>query len=104
MMDKVKTVNTIGFSVFQIALTKVHELFVRYCDSVTCAQFAQCFRAALYALDGQLEKVPYGCEDLFVDITVLRKQKPFISLSLEDEKFILNVYIDYLNYSYDGFV
>lgn len=104
MMDKVKTANPIGFSVFLVALTKVHELFVRYSDKVTCAQFAQCFRAALYALDGQPEKVPNGCEDLFVDITVLRNQKPFISLPLEDERFILKVYIDYLNYCDDGIV
>lgn len=52
MMDKVKTANPIGFSVFQVALTKVHELYVRYSDRVTSAQFAQCFRVALYALDG----------------------------------------------------
>lgn len=104
MMDKVKTVNPIGFSVFLIALTKVHELFVRYSDRVTCAQFAQCFRAALYALDGRPEQVPNGCEDLFLDITILRKQKPFISLPLEDERFILNVYLVYLNFCVDGIV
>lgn len=104
MMAKVKTPNPIGFSVFLIALTKVHELFVRYVDKVTCAQFAQCFRVALYAMDGQPDKVPCGCEDLFVDITILRKQKPFISLPLEDERFIFEVYHIYLNFCCDGIV
>lgn len=104
MMNKVKTANPIGFSVFQIALTKVHELYVRYIDGVSSGKLAQCFRAALYALDGHPDEVPYGCEDLFVDIAVLRKQKPFISLPLEDERFIFKVYIDYLNYCDDGIV